>query len=412
VRSEDRCKLVLVQRLGQIGNVEVGVTLISEGLELGVERFLRWWSVEVLNSRTLQQEETYSGKADFIAQVVEAADAVLGIFVVVVLDEAKAMSTSVSTVQWTRRTLSDLPLAKAGRVIDDGLGAADVTEALAPAFEHLIGGFGMKATDVDVGITADVLQSPIKRLQRRAGSWDGLRNRRLLAHKHVKAGRDAAMLSHLAHGHAVRGEDLSRRRGTLSVHAAWRTVDDSNARDLVIGGVASVRGCTRSVILVGRERITAWSDESWNLASSVTGRPSLRHRAVVLLMIAMGNVLSSHGSVKARVLLVNGSRVRVSSRVHEMVGGTPKACRHGELVASSSHDGGLGLVRVSGIVEVHALKTMSQYRHAGSRVALLRTVAAVVVGVAVASHGLAIARATLTAAVVVVATLRLSVGHA
>lgn len=41
MRSEDRCKLVLVQRLGQIGNVEVGVTLISEGLELGVEGFLQ-----------------------------------------------------------------------------------------------------------------------------------------------------------------------------------------------------------------------------------------------------------------------------------------------------------------------------------------------------------------------------------
>ena len=37
VRSKDRCKLVLVQRLGQIGNIEVGVTLISKRLELGVE---------------------------------------------------------------------------------------------------------------------------------------------------------------------------------------------------------------------------------------------------------------------------------------------------------------------------------------------------------------------------------------
>lgn len=141
--------------------------------------------MDVLSSRTLQQEETYSGKANFIAQVVEAADAVLGVFVVVVLDKAKAVSTSVSMVQWTRRTLSDLPLAKTGRVIDDGLGAANVTEALAPAFEHLIGCFGMETTDVDIGLTADVLQSPIKRLQRRAGGWDGLRNRRLLAHKRV-----------------------------------------------------------------------------------------------------------------------------------------------------------------------------------------------------------------------------------
>jgi hypothetical protein len=46
VRCEHRCKLVLVQRLGQIGNVEVGVTLISESLELRVERFLDWWSAE------------------------------------------------------------------------------------------------------------------------------------------------------------------------------------------------------------------------------------------------------------------------------------------------------------------------------------------------------------------------------
>jgi hypothetical protein len=37
VRSEDRCKLMLIQRLGQVGDVEVGVTLISERLELGVE---------------------------------------------------------------------------------------------------------------------------------------------------------------------------------------------------------------------------------------------------------------------------------------------------------------------------------------------------------------------------------------
>lgn len=151
----------------------------------------------------------------------------------------------------------------------------------------------------------------------------------------------------------------------------------------------------------------------------MAGSPSLGHGTVVmlLLMIAMRNVLGSHGSVKARVVLVNGGRVRVSSRVHEVVGGTPKTSRHGkaiELVTSSSHDGSLGLVRVRGIVEIHALETMSQCRHAGSGVALLRTVAAVVVGVAVA--GLAMAGATLThglaAAIVVVATLSLSVGHA
>ena len=72
-------------------------------------------------------------------------------------------------------TSSDLPLAKTGRVIDDRLGAADITEALAPAFEHLIGCLRMETTDVDVSLAADVLQSSVKRLQRRAGSWNGLR---------------------------------------------------------------------------------------------------------------------------------------------------------------------------------------------------------------------------------------------
>jgi hypothetical protein len=100
VRSEHRCKLVLVQRLRQIGNVEVGVTLIGEGLELGVEGFLQEWSVRGSTRREVLQEETYSGEADFVAQVVEAADAVLSVFVVVVLDKAKTMSTNVSVVQW------------------------------------------------------------------------------------------------------------------------------------------------------------------------------------------------------------------------------------------------------------------------------------------------------------------------
>jgi len=60
VRSEDRCKFVLIQRLGQIGNVEVGVTLISERLELGVERFLEeqsagksWMMISWMRKRTL-----------------------------------------------------------------------------------------------------------------------------------------------------------------------------------------------------------------------------------------------------------------------------------------------------------------------------------------------------------------------
>jgi hypothetical protein len=109
VRGEHRCELMLVQRLRQIGNVEVGVTLISEGLELGVERFLQWWSVKISTRQEDLQQETYSGKADFVAKVVEAADTVLGVFVVVVLDKAKTMSTNVSVVQWMERIVRLTP---------------------------------------------------------------------------------------------------------------------------------------------------------------------------------------------------------------------------------------------------------------------------------------------------------------
>jgi hypothetical protein len=94
----------------------------------------------------------------------------------------------------------------------------------------------------------------------------------------------------------------------------------------------------------------------------------------MLLMIAMVHVLGSHGGVEGRVVLVNGSRVRVASREHEVIGTTPETSRHGKtivLVTSSSHDGGFGLVRVRSVVEVHALETMSQCRHVSSRMALL-----------------------------------------
>lgn len=136
--------------------------------------------------------------------------------------------------------LSDLPLAKARGVINDRLGAANVSEALAPAFKHLIGCLGMETTDVDICLTANVLQSSVKGLQGRAGGWNCLRDGWLLVYKHVKAWRDAAVLSHLRQRHAIGSEDLSRRRGALRVHASWRTIDDCNSRDRMIGGIASV----------------------------------------------------------------------------------------------------------------------------------------------------------------------------
>lgn len=72
-------QLVLVHRLGQVGDVKVGVALVGEGLQLRVERF--------------------AGEADFVTKVVEAANAVLGVLVVVVLDEAEAGRRSAEA--WT-----------------------------------------------------------------------------------------------------------------------------------------------------------------------------------------------------------------------------------------------------------------------------------------------------------------------
>lgn len=155
----------------------------------------------------------------------------------------------------------------------------------------------------------------------------------------------------------------------------------------------------------------------------MTGCPSLGHGTVVMLlmMIAVRDVLSSHGSVQAWVVLMNLGGVGMASREHELIGGTPESGGHGktvELMTGGSHGGGLGLSRVGGILEVHALKTMSQSRHVGSRVASLRTVAGVVVAVVVTSQGLTVTRTTLAhglvvaVVVVVVATLTLSVGHA
>ena len=75
VRCEELGELVLVHRLGEVGDVEVRVVFVGKGLELGVERL--------------------AGEADFVAKVVEATDAVLGVLVVVVLDKAETERVSV-----------------------------------------------------------------------------------------------------------------------------------------------------------------------------------------------------------------------------------------------------------------------------------------------------------------------------
>jgi uncharacterized membrane protein len=95
VRREEVAKFMLVHALREVGNVEVSVTFVGKCLELRVEGFLMVNVVSGKASDRCHGLNTHSGKADFVAKVVEATNAVLSVLVVVVLDEAKAVTISV-----------------------------------------------------------------------------------------------------------------------------------------------------------------------------------------------------------------------------------------------------------------------------------------------------------------------------
>lgn len=78
---------MLIHVLGYVRYVKVGVVVVSKLLELRVERFLEC-SVDV--ERMQEEEETHPGEADFVAKIVEATDAILGILKVVILDKSEA----------------------------------------------------------------------------------------------------------------------------------------------------------------------------------------------------------------------------------------------------------------------------------------------------------------------------------
>ena len=78
---------MFIHILGNVRHVKVGVVVISELLELGVERFLGW-SVDI--NRRQEEEATHPGEADFVAKIVDATDAVFGILEVVILDKSEA----------------------------------------------------------------------------------------------------------------------------------------------------------------------------------------------------------------------------------------------------------------------------------------------------------------------------------
>ena len=92
MRDEELGEIVLVHRLGQVRDVEVRVFVVGEGLELRVERLLRVGQ-RCRGTASRSKMITHPRKADFVAKVVEAADAVLGVLVVVVLDKAETGET-------------------------------------------------------------------------------------------------------------------------------------------------------------------------------------------------------------------------------------------------------------------------------------------------------------------------------
>lgn len=78
---------MLIHVFGDVRYVEVSVTVVGELLELGVERFLKQSAELGVDDR----EISYSSEADFVAKIVEATNAVFGIFEIVILDESKAV---------------------------------------------------------------------------------------------------------------------------------------------------------------------------------------------------------------------------------------------------------------------------------------------------------------------------------
>jgi hypothetical protein len=89
---------MLIHVLGDIGHVKVCVTVVRELLQLRIEGFLSGQR----ETRRGTSIVTYPSKADLIAKVVEATDAVLGILEVVILDESKAEQelVKISTTCW------------------------------------------------------------------------------------------------------------------------------------------------------------------------------------------------------------------------------------------------------------------------------------------------------------------------
>lgn len=78
---------MLIHILGNVRDVQVGISLIGKLFEFRVERLLR----QGQRQRQYRITDTDPSKGNLIAEVVEPANAVLSILKVVILDEPKAI---------------------------------------------------------------------------------------------------------------------------------------------------------------------------------------------------------------------------------------------------------------------------------------------------------------------------------
>lgn len=180
----------------------------------------------------------------------------------------------------------------------------------------------MESANVDISFTPEILQSTVERFQWRTGGWNGWRNSRLFVQEGMDLRGDAATLRSLDHRHTVLRHHVGRRWRTVRVEATRRTVDDGNPRLI---GVAGVRGCSRSVILVGGDGVTARSNQCWDVSSRMAEGPTLGGWTVVMLLwVAVVEVLGCHWAVQARRLLMVAGRVSMSSGIHEVAVSTPQ----------------------------------------------------------------------------------------
>lgn len=201
----------------------------------------------------------------------------------------------------------------------------------------------------------------------------------------------------------------------MTEDAAGGTVDCDVAVDK--SWVASVGRGDRLVVLVRGDGITARSDERRHLASCTCsgGSPVLRHRAVVMLLVALVvlHVLRSVRSVHAGRL--SGCRCSIAVRVDVLTSGSVRHVRGnghaGELASGGRHHGVLVLGSEGLVGEVHALEAMSKGGHVGGIVVhAVCSSALAAAAVLVVVHGVGIAIAHVGTSVPVL-TLVVVVGH-